>query len=304
MRPCLLALPGNDALATVIAREIDGDRGATTVRSFPDGEAYVRIHDDLAGRPVVLVCALDRPNERTLPLLLVAATARDLGASPVGLVAPYLAYMRQDHRFQPGEGVTSAYFARLLSEAVDWLVTVDPHLHRYASLDELYGIPARALHAAPLVAAWLESHVPDAVLIGPDAESAQWVAGVARHAGLPWVVLEKVRHGDRDVEVSLPPDAALRGRTPVLIDDVVSTGRTMLATIARLRALGARPPVCIAVHGLFVGDAHTRLLAAGAAEVVTCNTIPHPSNGIDVAPLIVDGVRDLLSARTPRRSHG
>ena len=301
-RPRVLALPGNEALATAIARELDHDVGGVTHRLFPDGESYLRIHDDVAGRAVVLVCTLDRPNERTLPLLLLAATARDLGARAVGLVAPYLAYMRQDRRFRSGEGVTSAYFARLLSRAVDWVVTVDPHLHRHASLAELYTIPARALHAAPLVASWLGAHVPDALLIGPDAESVQWVASIAERARVPSIALTKIRRGDREVEVSLPPDLPLRGRTPVLVDDIVSTGRTMLATIAHLRALGARPPVCIAVHAVFAGDAHQRLLEAGAAQVVTCNTIAHSSNGIDLTPLITDAVREMLGGQALRDS--
>ena len=294
MRPRILALPGNETLAGVLARCLDGHLGGATVRPFPDGESYVRIEGDVAGRGVILVCTLDRPNEKTLPLLLLAATARDLGARRIGLVAPYLAYLRQDRRFRAGEGVTSAYFARLLSGAVDWLVTVDPHLHRHASLAELYPIPVRALHAAAPVASWLGVHVPDAVLIGPDAESAQWVAAIAELAGAPSVVLDKVRHGDRDVEVSMPASAPVRGRTPVLIDDIISTGRTMLATIAHLRHLGTAAPVCVGIHAVCADGAHQRLLAAGAARVVTCSTIAHPSNGIDVGMLVAEGVRDML----------
>ena len=303
MRPRIVALPGNDALAATLTRDLDADPGRVTVRLFPDGESYVRIHDDVAGRTVVLVCTLDRPNERSLPLLLMAAAARDLGAHQVGLVAPYLAYLRQDRRFRPGEGVTSSYFARILSDAVDWLVTVDPHLHRHPSLDALYPIPARALHAASLVAHWLRRHVPDAVLVGPDVESAQWVTAIGDRAGVPAVVLRKIRRGDHDVEVTLPADAPVRDRTPVLMDDIVSTGRTMLATIAELRRVGARPPVCLAVHAVFAGDAHARLRDAGAAQVVTCNTIVHESNGIDVGGLIADGVREMLVGPARRDSH-
>jgi ribose-phosphate pyrophosphokinase len=294
MRPRVLALPGNEPVASLLATGLDADVGGASLRSFPDGESYVRIEGDTAGRTVVLVCTLDRPNEKTLPLLLLAATARDLGAARVGLVAPYLAYLRQDRRFLPGEGLTSAYFARLLSRAVDWLITVDPHLHRYASLAELYTISARALHAAPGIAAWLRATVPDAVLIGPDIESAQWVGAIAEETGVPHLVLEKVRRGDRTVDVSLPADGAWRGRTPVLVDDIISTGRTMLATIAHLRRLGARAPVCLGIHAVFAGDAYDELLAAGAARVVTCNTIPHPSNAIDVGDLLAGAVREMV----------
>jgi ribose-phosphate pyrophosphokinase len=131
-------------------------------------------------------------------------------------------------------------------------------------------------------------------VIGPDVESAQWVAAVANQAGVPHLVLEKVRSGDRAVEVSLPADAAWHDRTPVLVDDIISTGRTMLATIAHLRRLGTRAPVCIGIHGVFVEGAYDELLASGAARVVTCNTIPHPSNAIDLGDLLAGGTRAML----------
>jgi ribose-phosphate pyrophosphokinase len=254
----------------------------------------VRLESEPDGRGVILCCTLDRPDERTLPLLLLAATARDLGARRVGLVAPYLGYMRQDRRFRPGEGITSTYFARLVSSAFDWLVTVDPHLHRPASLGELYTIPAASLRAAPLLAEWVRRHVDRPLLVGPDLESAQWVAAVAGHAEAPWLTLEKVRRGDRDVEVSLPGVERWRGRTAVVLDDIISTARTMVATIAALRRLGLAAPVCLAVHAVFAPGAHDELAAAGAARVVTTNTIPHPTNAIDVGTLLAGGVRDML----------
>jgi ribose-phosphate pyrophosphokinase len=294
MRPAVLALPGNEGLADALARRLAAERTGATLRRFPDGETYVRIDGEVGGRSVVLAGTLDRPDEKTVPLLLLAATARDLGAARVGLVAPYLAYLRQDRRFLPGEGVTSAYFARLLSGTVDWLVTVDPHLHRHADLRELYTIPVVTRHAAPLIAAWIDAHVPDAVLIGPDAESAQWVAVIAEAARVPHVVLEKTRRGDRTVEVSLPALGAWRGRTPVLVDDIISTGQTMLATLAHLRPQSVPAPVCVGVHAVFAEHAYDALLAGGAARVVTCNTIPHPSNAIDVDDLLADGVRGAL----------
>ena len=294
MTPRVLALPGNEALAGAMARAVGADVGGAIVRAFPDSETYVRIEADVAGRTVIVVCTLDRPNEKTVPLLLLAATARDLGARRVGLVAPYLAYLRQDRRFAAGEGVTSSYFARLLSGAVDWLVTVDPHLHRHGSLAELYSIPTCVLHAAPLVATWLRTNAPDAMLVGPDVESTQWVAAIADEARLPFVVLEKTRRGDRDVEVSLPAGTAFGTRTPVLVDDIISTGRTMVAAIHQLGRLGTAAPVCIAIHAVAAEGAHEQLLAAGAAQVVTSNTIAHPSNAIDVGALLAGGVRGML----------
>jgi ribose-phosphate pyrophosphokinase len=134
---------------------------------------------------VAVLCTLHEPNPRFLPLAFITDTLRELGAASVGLVAPYLAYMRQDARFEPGEAITSTSFARLVSRQFDWLVTVDPHLHRWHALADLYAIPAVALQAAPLLAAWIRANVGDAVLIGPDEESEQWVTRWRRRPIVP-----------------------------------------------------------------------------------------------------------------------
>ena len=303
MRPLLLPLPGNEALAADLASRMGAESGILTVHRFPDGESHVRLESPVEdGRPVVLVCTLDRPDDRLLPLVFAAATARELGAATVGLVCPYLGYMRQDARFRPGEAVTSAIFARLLDPWIDWLVTVDPHLHRRRALSEIYAAPATVLHAAPAIAAWIRASVPAPVLVGPDEESGQWVSAVAAAAEAPSLVLEKTRHGDRSVEVSVPAVERWRDRMPVLVDDIVSTAGTMIETVGHLRRAGLAPPVCIGVHAVFAGDAWRDLQAAGAGRIVTCNTIAHPSNAIDLAPLLADAVRDRLSTASGDRT--
>lgn len=295
--PLIFALDATDPLRAGLAAAIGAEAGEIETRRFPDGETYLRYATPVAGRQVILLRTLDRPDPKALPLVFAAETARDLGAASVGLVAPYLAYMRQDRRFREGEALTSASFAALLSRALDWLVTVDPHLHRVADLSEIYRIPALAVRAAPALSAWIAREVADPIVIGPDEESEQWAAEVARAAGAPHTVLRKVRRGDRDVEVTPPDPARLRGRTPVLVDDIVSTARTMIETVRHLRAAGAAAPVCIAVHGVFAEGAHDALLGAGAARVVTTNTIPHISNAIDVTGVLAAAAAGLLSRK-------
>jgi len=303
MPPLVASLIEDDPLAPALAAAIDGELARLERRRFPDGETYLRYDTPPAGRDVVLLCSLDRPDDKVLPLLFAAATARDLGAASVGLVSPYLAYMRQDSRFQPGEAVTSATFARVLSREIDWLVTVDPHLHRHSSLSEIYTVPAAALHAAPLLAGWIRENVERPLLVGPDSESAQWVEAVAREAGAPHIVLEKIRHGDRDVEVSVPQVERWHAQTPVLVDDIVSTGRTMIETVGHLLRAGLRPPVCLAVHGIFAGSACQDLRAAGAAEIVTTNTVRHETNAIDVTSLLAEAVIRMTAKPAPGRNH-
>ncbi len=243
----MIAMPGNDAMAQALARILHADIGQVEIHAFPDGETYLRFLTDLRDRAVVLVYTLDRPNEKILPLLFAAAAARELGVANIGLVAPYLAYMRQDRRFKPGEAVTSHETARLLSNGFDWLATVDPHLHRYGSLAEIYRIPTRVVHAAPLISRWIKAHVSDPLIIGPDSESEQWVSAVARDAGASFTVLEKVRRGDRDVEIFVKDLQNLDGRTPVLVDDIISSGRTMIGAVGLMMKRGAKTPVCVAM---------------------------------------------------------
>jgi len=285
----LLAFPGCAQLAENLRDRLAATGGRIAWRHFPDGESLVALDGACDGRDVMVVATLRDPDRLALPLLFAARTARELGAKSVGLVAPYLAYMRQDARFAEGESVSSIHFGAFLSWTFDWLVTVDPHLHRNRDLGALFRIPATAVSSTPAVSDWIRAHVADPVLIGPDEESAQWLEPLATAAGAPLVVLAKTRRGDYDVRVGAP-DADLAGRSPVLFDDIVSTGRTMIDAVARLREAGARAPVCVAVHGVFAGDAERGLRAAGAAAIATTNTIEHPTNSIDVAPALAEAV--------------
>jgi ribose-phosphate pyrophosphokinase len=292
-RPLVIALPGNEEIANGIARDLDGDLGQLETRNFPDGESYLRFRMDPKGREVVLVCTLDRPDPKFLPLAFAAVTARQLGAARVGLVAPYLAYMRQDKRFHEGEAVTSTIFATFIASAFEWLVTVDPHLHRHKSLDEVYSLPTKVVHSAPLIADWIAATERAPLVIGPDIESEQWVSEVAVRAGAPYRVLRKERRGDRDVEITIPDLGEFSGRTPVLVDDIVSSGRTMIETARRLREQGMPPPICIAVHVLLSEDAYACLREV-AGDVVSTNSVPHESNRIDVSELLTDPVAAVL----------
>ena len=293
MKPELLfATPGNEAMTASLASELDAEVGAIELRQFPDGETYLRYGTNLGGRDIAIVCTLDHPDGKVLALLFAAKTAREMGTTKVGLVAPYLAYMRQDRRFRVGEAVTSRYVAELLSGAFDWMVTVDPHLHRYHSLAEIYTIPTRVAQAAPLLSDWIKSHVKDGVLIGPDSESAQWVSAVAGNAGIPFTVLEKTRRGDRDVEIRVKDTDRLTNRRPIFVDDIVSTGRTMLEAIRQVQSTNAAKPICIAVHGLFA-DHSDELLSATGATLVTSNTVPHITNTIDVSRLLAPLISEL-----------
>lgn len=294
MEPLLFNLNAADDLFDGVSDCLGGEPGRMTLRDFPDGESYLRFETDCAHRHVALLCSLDRPNARTIPLLLASGILRDLGAESVGLIAPYLPYMRQDKVFHDGEGITARHYANLISTHFDWLVTVDPHLHRIAALDEIVAIPNRVVQSAPLLADWVVRNVNKAILIGPDSESRQWVSAVAGAAQAPFLILEKERLGDRQVRLSEHDAEIAADQVPVLIDDIVSTGRTLLATVEHLVGIGAAAPICIAVHGVFADSVTRELGDAGAARLVTCNTIAHPTNRIDVSALIGAAAGELM----------
>ena len=289
----LIPFPEMKLLAETLAPAMGAEMRALDWHHFPDGESLMTLPGDLDGADVALLATLRNPDHLALPLRFASATAREIGARRVGLIAPYLGYMRQDRRFEAGQAVSARLFAQFLGESFDWLVTVDPHLHRIARLEEVFPIPAVRAVSAPLLANWIKTNRPDAVLLGPDSESQQWVAEVARLAGRPYEVLRKVRTGDRQVEVSVPESAVLRDGTPVILDDIASSGRTLVRTIERLVAAGTRAPVCLVIHAVFAGSAHDDILAAGAARIITTDTIPHTSNAIGIASILAEAFGSL-----------
>lgn len=292
--PILFCLDNHQALHSALLARTDWQRGECMVRHFPDEETYLRILSDCQDRDVMILCSLHHPDRLILPLLFCARTLRELGARSVGLIAPYLAYMRQDQAFQPGEAVGSRIFAELLSAHVDWLITVDPHLHRYNSLGEIYSIRHRVIAAAPLLADWIQQHVKNPLLIGPDAESEQWAAEVARNIRAPYAVLKKIRHSDRQVEIADTRLPGGQGYTAVIVDDIISTGGTLLEAIERLTEAGFAKPVCVAVHGLFAEAADTRLRDKGISQLVTSNSVAHASNAIDLSGVLAQAAMELL----------
>ena len=165
-------------------RSLGFELGHIETRQFPDGETYLRFITSPEGRSIALVCTLDHPNDKMLPLHFRGGD----GARAEGIEGRLDLTLSCLHAagspIQAGRsGDVAASRAKLLSEAFDWLVTVDPHLHRYGSLAEIYTIPTRVVHAAPLISQWIKSNVTNPLIIGPDSESEQWVSAVAKDAG-------------------------------------------------------------------------------------------------------------------------
>lgn len=264
------------------------------IHRFPDGESKLTLPMPLPD--CVIVCrSLDQPNAKLVELLLCAETARAAGVQRLILVAPYLCYMRQDMAFTPGEAVSQQIIGPFLARLFDAVVTVDPHLHRIERLEQaLPCTQAVSLSAGTLLGEYLHAHWPDAVLIGPDSESRQWVQTIADRYALPYTIAHKDRRGDRDVTVSLP-DLAITGRTVILVDDMASTARTLIKAAEQMQQHGATAINALITHALFDADALAQMRAAGIGFVGSSDSVSHACNIVHLAPLLAPAVRALLT---------
>lgn len=288
MKPLLFELDAAPGLAARLAELMPADTGRLERRQFPDTESYLRFETPVSERDVILLCALDRPDPKLAPLLFAAAAAKSQCARSVGLAAPYLPYMRQDKAFQAGEAVTSRTFAELISTHFDWLVTIDPHLHRYHELNAIYSVPAIAGTASEAIARWIRYNVDLPLVIGPDEESRQWVERIASLAGARSTVLKKERAGDYSVSIDDEGLGQLGDGTPVLVDDIASTARTLIEAVKLIESHKRQAPLCVVVHPIFAGDSYRQLLKAG--RVVSTNSIAHESNAIDISEPLAEAI--------------
>ncbi len=259
------------------------------VRHFPDGESLVRVSP--TGETALLYRSLDNPNAKLVELVLAAAALRENGARRVMLIAPYLAYMRQDIAFHPGEAVSQRIIGRLIADHFDGLATIDPHLHRIARLGEAVpDIPALSLSAAPVLSAAIAGR-DEVLLIGPDSESRPWVEAIASPLGLEALIGEKNRHGDRAVDIAIPGVERAAGRCAILVDDVISSGVTLIAAARQLQDAGATRVEALATHCLARAEDLAAMEAAGIARIRATRTVEGPTACLSVAGLLADAVR-------------
>lgn len=274
--------------AAALAGILDIECHLMELRRFPDGESLVRAPS--AAPFALLYRSLDNPNAKLVELLLAASALRDRGSAKVMLIAPYLGYMRQDMAFCEGEAVSQRVIGQLVASHFDGLITVDPHLHRIARLDEaVRGIPAIAVSGSPALSAALEAQ-DRPVLVGPDSESRQWVEAIAAPRSLDVLVGQKSRKGDRDVELVIPGDDSVRGRPVVLVDDVISSGRTLATAAAILKAAGALRIEALATHCL-ASEADLSLMAdAGIERIRSSDTVPGRTACLPIAPVLAKAI--------------
>jgi ribose-phosphate pyrophosphokinase len=206
-----------------------------------------------------------------------------------------MCYMRQDTAFHPGEAISQKVIGQLLAQAFDCIVTVDAHLHRVQNIRDVFsGIEAHDLSAVTAIADELAplSGNERTIIAGPDAESEVWVRDLATRLRLPCTIATKTRRGDRSVIVDFPDAKHITGRDVILLDDMVSSGGTILAAAKALEMLGAINVDVVVTHALFDAATAGAFAAAGIRSIRSADGVPHPSNAFGLANTLAKALKE------------
>jgi len=283
-------------VAVQLAELLGAELGEVEVTRFPDGETYVRILADVEGSRVVYVNSLQRgPNETLVETLLTLDALKDLGAREMHAVVPYMAYARQDERFKPGEAVSVTTVAKLFKAlGLSSIYTVDMHLHRIKDPSVLFGASFRNLTGVRELAKYVKRNhreiLAKSVIVGPDEEAEQWAKVMAEDLGIEYAVLEKKRLSATEVKIEAH-GADVKGKVAVIVDDIISTGGTIVEAVKALRQLGCEGALVACVHPILTGNAYPRLLKLHLLDLVGTDTVLSPISRVPVAPAIAEALR-------------
>ena len=286
------SLPSSIGDATRLASRLGVPMHEIALHRFPDEELRVTVAT--AAATTILYLPLDQPNDKLLALLFSAEALRRGGVRRLVLVAPYLCYMRQDAAFHAGEAISQKAVGQLIAGIVDRIITVDAHLHRTKTIAEVFpGIEADDLSAMPAIADQLRTagFDPNAVVVGPDAESEPWVSELAGRLGLAHLVARKTRRSDRSVAIDFADAKLLAGRPAILVDDIVSSGATLMTCAKALAAVGTAVIDAVITHALFAPELTRDLIGAGIRSIRSTTSVPHPSNAIALDAVLADALR-------------
>ncbi len=277
------------ALAERVSRELDSCPFSIPYsKRFPDGEMYLRVGGKLDGEEVVIVQST-RNDAEIVELLLLVDAARESNARRVIVVVPYFGYARQDRRFYPGEAVSARALARHIGLDADGVITVDLHSARTL---ESFQPPVFEASGIPAIARLL-AHRPVDLLVSPDKGGVDRVRRMAELLGKPWIALEKRRIDSEHVELQIPEGAPqpIPGTHLVIVDDVISTGGTIVAAAQLLARAGAGSVAAACTHGLFLKDAFERIKAV-TDGIYSTDTLVNPAEKASVAPDIAKILRE------------
>lgn len=294
----LISGSSNLPLAYKLSKELKVDLTPVEIRKFPDSEKYVRIDGDVAGKDVVIVQSMAfKPDEYLIETFLLASAAKDAGAKSITLAAAYFPYARQDERFKPGEPISVAVVAHLLnSVGIDKLITVDVHKHRVLDFESIFKGKWIDVSVMPALAKYARQAGlidKDTYIIGPDSEAISWAKTAAESLGIKsYAALKKKRLGD--TEVTITGDVDLKGKKVFIVDDIISTGGTIIEATKVIREAGGEVTGVACAHGLFVNEALYKIYKEGIENVISSDTVPNQTTRVSSAEALSKGILEIL----------
>lgn len=264
-----------------LAQLLDQPIATTTIKRFPDKEAYIRIEEDIKNEHVVIV-QTTYPDENIIELFLLQAAVASEGAKKITIIAPYYGYGRQDQQFNPGEPISAQTIAHHIQLHADEFITVDPH--KQYILD-FFDIPTTSCSAIPEIAKYLIKKESIDLVLAPDKGAMKGAKQTAQHIGCPYDFLEKTRIDGTTVEMK-PKNLDVKNQNVVILDDIISTGGTMAKAIQQLNQQGAQQVIAACTHGLFIKDAVTKMQKAGVKKIIATDTIQNKYAKVNIAPAL------------------
>jgi ribose-phosphate pyrophosphokinase len=295
----IIAGPSSLDLATAIAKHLDAELVPVDLRIFPDGESKIKMKRVDKDYCIVVQSTYPPTDRHLLQALMMIKRCSEDGASNVCAVMPYMAYSRQDRAFLDGEVVSMALVAKLIETVgTKRLITVD--IHSPASLS-YFTIDTQNISAVGLLANYAAVKIkPNApIVVSPDMGGAKRAVKFARMLGTDMVALKKSRDKDT-AEVIIEEkelNSSVLGRDLILLDDMISTGESIVKACRFLRRYKPNKTYAICTHALLIGDATTRIKAAGVEEIISTNSVPGINAKVDLAPLITTKLRAIIDTK-------
>lgn len=271
----VVAGPSSPLLAGKIARKMGAKLVETTYRKFPDGELYVRVQSEK--KDVLVVQSINSSDDLVFLMLILDS----LEGKEITVVIPYMGYARQDKKFKEGEAISIRAVAKLIEGYVDRVMSVNVHSREAAK----YFKKLEEIDAMPLIGEYYKNQ--DVVMISPDFGSYERVKIAARTAGCEFDYMEKTRIDAEKVEIK-PKSIDIEGKKVVLVDDIISTGGTMIEAAKMLRDAEKIEAACL--HAVLAGFSLNKLYSAGISKIVATDTVEKSVSRISVSELIASRI--------------
>lgn len=278
------------ALARDICKYLGAELGNATVSSFPDGESFVRINENIRGRDVFIIQPTCPPtNQNLMELLIMVDAARRASAARITAVVPFFGYARQDRKDQPRVPITAKLVANLLVAAgVHRVLTMDLHAQQ---LQGFFDIPVDHLHAMPVMVAHLRKlAVQDLIVVSPDVGGVKMASAYATALGTRLAIVVKQRKSATETEAS-HIIGEVEGKNILIVDDLTETAGTITSAAKILRKHGARDIYAGVSHAVLTDLAVERLRDSELKEFISTNSVPaRLTTGCRVTELSVAGL--------------